>query len=105
MALSNLFSQIMGAVTQHTEQQNQSPNTPFEPGGLMGSIQGLFGQHAQETGQQLDYGQYNQGGYGGGQQGGILPASQDPYGDPADQQGGGILPASQDPYGDPADRR
>jgi len=40
-------------------------------------------------------------------QGGILPASQDPYGDPADnpQGPGGILPASQDPYGDPADQR
>ncbi len=40
----------------------------------------------------------------------ILPASQDPYGDPADQPqnasyGGNdeILPASQDPLGDPAD--
>lgn len=34
----------------------------------------------------------------------ILPASQDPYGDPADQiQGQQVLPASQDPYGDPAD--
>ncbi|MBV9851759.1 MAG: translation initiation factor [Armatimonadetes bacterium] len=41
---------------------------------------------------------------------GILPASQDPYGDPTDQGGGtyaadqqaGVLPASQDPYGDPA---
>ena len=46
--------------------------------------------------------------------GGILPASQDPYGDPADMPQGNmtntavynnseILPASQDPYGDPAD--
>lgn len=43
--------------------------------------------------------------------GDVLPASQDPYGDPAeqayaDQHGyppGEILPASQDPYGDPAD--
>ena len=50
--------------------------------------------------------------------GGILPASQDPYGDPADApqnvgygnvgnagvyNNGEILPASQDPYGDPAD--
>ena len=42
-------------------------------------MEGLFGQHAAATGQQ------------------ILPASQDPYGDP----GAGILPASQDPYGDP----
>ena len=40
--------------------------------------------------------------------GDILPASQDPLGDPADQQsqGGndGVLPASQDPLGDPADQ-
>jgi hypothetical protein len=43
----------------------------------------------------------------------ILPASQDPYGDPADQgqyaanqygsDDGGVLPASMDPMGDPAD--
>jgi hypothetical protein len=51
----------------------------------------------------------------------VLPASQDPYGDPADQEGGfynnaghhqqgydngafgNVLPASEDPYGDPAD--
>jgi len=37
--------------------------------------------------------------------GGVLPASQDPYGDPADQHNGqNVLPASQDPYGDPADQ-
>ena len=49
---------------------------------------------------------------------GIRPASEDPYGDPADQGGAyagqadtydadqqaGVLPASQDPYGDPADQ-
>lgn len=35
--------------------------------------------------------------------GNIAPASQDPYGDPADQRG--VLDASQDPYGDPADQR
>ena len=36
-------------------------------------------------------------------QGEVLPASQDPYGDPADQMGG-VMPASMDPYGDPADQ-
>jgi hypothetical protein len=36
----------------------------------------------------------------------IRPASEDPLGDPADQEGleSDILPASQDPYGDPADQ-
>ena len=36
----------------------------------------------------------------------IRPASEDPQGDPADQeQGQDIAPASQDPYGDPADQQ
>ena len=40
-----------------------------------------------------------------GQYGNVRPASQDPYGDPADQgQYGNVRPASQDPYGDPADQ-
>jgi hypothetical protein len=39
-----------------------------------------------------------------GYPGGVLPASQDPMGDPADQwDGHQVLPASQDPLGDPAD--
>ncbi|CAD5959760.1 Translation initiation factor [Planktothrix tepida] len=37
----------------------------------------------------------------------VYPASEDPYGDPADQgqfgQFGNVRPASEDPYGDPAD--
>lgn len=39
------------------------------------------------------------------QQPNVRPASEDPYGDPADGAGpqGQVLPASQDPYGDPAD--
>lgn len=45
---------------------------------------------------------------GGGQRsqgyGNVRPASQDPYGDPADRGYGNIRPASEDPYGDPADR-
>lgn len=38
--------------------------------------------------------------------GNVVPASQDPRGDPADQEAGygNVLPASQDPYGDPADQ-
>ena len=36
----------------------------------------------------------------------VLPASQDPYGDPGDANGqhGNISPASEDPEGDPADQ-
>lgn len=41
-----------------------------------------------------------------GQYGNVRPASEDPYGDPADfQRYGNIRPASEDPYGDPADQQ
>jgi hypothetical protein len=36
----------------------------------------------------------------------VRPASEDPYGDPADSDSGqfrNVRPASEDPYGDPAD--
>ncbi len=36
--------------------------------------------------------------------GNIRPASEDPSGDPADQQFGNVRPASEDPHGDPADQ-
>ncbi|MEG3862427.1 translation initiation factor [Microcoleus sp. herbarium12] len=43
-----------------------------------------------------------------GQFGNLTPASEDPYGDPADSYAdagmfGNLTPASEDPYGDPAD--
>ncbi len=76
MALNMLFNAVQGAIQNHAGQQQE---TGFDPSGLLGEVEGLFSQHAAATGQQ------------------ILPASQDPYGDP----GRGILPASQDPYGDP----
>ena len=45
----------------------------------------------------------------GGQFGDVRPASEDPYGDPGNQvadagQFGNVRPASEDPYGDPADQ-
>jgi len=32
----------------------------------------------------------------------VRPASEDPYGDPAEGYYGDVRPASEDPYGDPA---
>jgi hypothetical protein len=79
MALNFLLGQVQNAISNHAGQQQQ---TGFDPSGLLGEVEGLFNQHAANTGQS------------------ILPASQDPYGDP----GQNILPASQDPYGDPGQR-
>ena len=47
----------------------------------------------------------NRGSANSGQYGNVRPASEDPYGDPADYSGqyGNVRPASEDPYGDPAD--
>lgn len=43
---------------------------------------------------------------GYGQFADVRPASEDPYGDPADDYGqfADVRPASEDPYGDPADQ-
>lgn len=94
MDLGSLLSQVAGLIDNKTRQE---PGVDTD--NLLGQISGLFRQHADTTGQ-------------------VLPASQDPLGDPADQgyqQSGdpqseadrqaGILPASQDPLGDPADQR
>lgn len=85
MNLGDLFQQVSGLINGHTR---EDPSVDTD--GLIGQVGQLFGQHGdlpQNTGQE------------------VLPASQDPYGDPADQPNSGILPASQDPYGDPADQR
>lgn len=84
-ALDGLLDQVKQAITGHTA------NTPgFDSAGLFGKLTDMFGSHPHNNTP--------------------LPASQDRYGDPADQRGGGgarghVKPASQDPYGDPADQK
>ncbi len=63
MNLDTLLQLVKDAIGMHTQQQG----TGFNPSGLIGDIEGLFGQHAASTGQ-------------------VLGSSQDPYGDPADQR-------------------
>ena len=102
MDFGSLFRAVSGVLNQDTRQNNS-----VDTDGLIGQVANIFRQHgASDDHIQNPY--EGQGGYGGQE---ILPASQDPYGDPADQQntgyqqqGGSILPASQDPYGDPADQ-
>lgn len=91
--LDLLFGQVRNAIENHS-----SPNTPgpsYDPNPLLGMLGGLFGQHAQEQGQQ--FGGYN-----------TQSSDQDPYGDPG-QQGGGqfgnAVSSDQDPYGDPGLQR
>ena len=105
--LDLLFGQVRREIEKHS-----SPDTPgpsYDSGGLLNILGGLFGQTAQNQGANFDPDEgYNQTTNYNPQYGNVKPASEDPYGDPADQQSGGqfgkVLPASQDPYGDPADR-
>jgi len=105
--LDMLFNQVRGAISEHG-----SPNTPgpsYDTGGILGTLAGLFGQHAQSNGQDFnpenDQSGYNQGGNFGN----VQSSNQDPYGDPGAQgtqvsQGGNfgnVLSSDQDPYGDP----
>lgn len=96
--LNLLFGQIANTIQNHA-----SPNTPgpsYDPSSLLSQLGGMFGQHAQQNGQDFDPNYGN-----------VLSSDQDPHGDP-DAQGGGyqqtsnpqfgnVLSSDQDPYGDP----
>ena len=112
------LNQLLGAVSRLVNERT-GPVQEVDTGGFLGEVAGMFRQHADATGQQIneqdilpasmdpygdpaDRGQYA-GQYGDQYQGQqVLPASMDPLGDPADQEQG-VLPASMDPRGDPAD--
>lgn len=89
-----ILQQVKQAIFNSKQTPHQEGN---DPDGLIGQIEGLF-----RGGQQQQGGQYPQ-------QGGldnVRPASEDPYGDPADGVQNafpGVRPASEDPLGDPAD--
>lgn len=113
MDLNQLFGQIVNTVSNHASERTPGPAYDANP--LLGALQGLFGQYANQNGQQYqphpdyDQGQTFANTYGGS---GVAPASQDRWGDPADAeaqggsgQGSGVAPASQDPWGDPANQQ
>jgi hypothetical protein len=79
-SLDSLLDAVKDQITNHVQ---QGGHTNFDTGGLLGKITDLFNQHRASN---------------------VRPASDDPYGDPADQGGRNVRPASQDPYGDPADQ-
>ncbi|PQV65469.1 hypothetical protein B1R32_101211 [Abditibacterium utsteinense] len=108
--LNILFGQLANSVQQHS-----SPDTPgpaYDSNPILGALSGIFGQHAQQTGQQFDgynpNAQYenngpNIGGMlggllgGGGGLGGMLGG----LGGGQQNSGGGVQSSDADPYGDP----
>ena len=99
------LNQLLGSVARVLNDKT-APAPDVDTGGLLNEVASVFRQHASQDGQEIDTSPYENHGPGG-----ILPASQDPYGDPADQGQTGygqeqtILPASMDPLGDPADEQ
>lgn len=101
--LDMLFNQVRGAIEEHG-----SPNTPgpsYDTGGILGTLAGIFGQHASSNGSSFD----------GGQFGNVQSSNNDPYGDPGAQGGGhnagygggqfgNVKSSNEDPYGDPGAR-
>ncbi len=86
-ALDGLLDQVKQAINDHASNPRGGDNAR-----LFDKLADLFGNHPHNNTP--------------------LPASQDPYGDPADERGGSggsrgksIKPASEDPYGDPDDQR
>ena len=77
-ALDNLLEKVRQAVTEHGDANR------YDHSSLLDQITNIFGNHAAGQGRDRS----------------VLPASRDPYGDPADQSN--VKPASEDPYGDPA---
>jgi hypothetical protein len=98
MNLNDLLAQIKQAIFN-------DPTTPHreghDPSGLIGQIEGLFGQHQANAAVQNGGSSYA---VPGNQN--VRPASEDPLGDPADQERfARVKPANEDPLGDPADQR
>ncbi len=80
--LDSLLDAVKNTVVRHVQ---DGGHDNFDTDGLLGKISNIFGAHKAASN--------------------VKPASEDPYGDPADQVGGrNVRPASQDPYGDPADQ-
>ena len=120
--LNILFGQLANSVQQHS-----SPDTPgpaYDANPVLGALSGIFGQHAQQTGQQFDgynpNGQYDNhgpniggmlggllGGGAAGGAGGMLGGLLGGGGGGEQNYGGGgggfgnVQSSDADPYGDP----
>lgn len=120
--LNILFGQVANAVQQHASPDTPGPSYDANP--VLGALSGVFGQHAQQSGQQFDGYNPNQqyenhgpnigsmlgpllggaavGGLGsmlGGMLGG--GGQQGGYNQGGYNQGGGVQSSDADPYGDP----
>jgi hypothetical protein len=88
------LDKLLDAVKSHMSNRTQEGDSKGGRGGLLGRLGDLLGQRKRAA----------SAGPGRGPIRDVRPASEDPYGDPADEfRGRNVKPASEDPYGDPAD--
>lgn len=86
------LDKLLDVVRNQISNRSQEGDHKGPGGGLLGRLGGLFGQRTRASSA------------GRGPVRNVRPASEDPYGDPADEfRGRNVRPASEDPYGDPAD--
>ena len=88
--MASAFDSIIKSVTKSVVNRAGQQGRSGAAGGLLGQLGSLLASK-QRPATQKD----------------VRPASEDPYGDPADQTtrvANNVKPASQDPYGDPADQ-
>jgi hypothetical protein len=87
--MASPLDSILDIVKRKVSERISNGNRPA--GNIFGQITDILGQRAQPK----KTAQHN-----------VRPASEDPYGDPADEKGAKkVRPASEDPYGDPADEK
>ncbi|MET0388318.1 MAG: hypothetical protein ABW321_20260 [Polyangiales bacterium] len=87
--LDSILDLVKRKVAQNTEGRRSGA---AGSGGLLGQLTDFI---SQRTGGASRSGKHN-----------VRPATEDPYGDPADAKGArNVKPASEDPYGDPADKK
>jgi hypothetical protein len=84
----SLRDRILDAVKNQLGNRAQEGDRKSTSGGLFGKLTDILGQRTRRRDPMSN----------------VRPASEDPYGDPADEaRGRNVRPASEDPYGDPAD--
>ena len=85
------LDKILDVVRNYTSRDEEG-GAKSRGGGILGKLNDMLGQRTRSSSR--------------GAPRNVRPASEDPYGDPADEfRGKNVRPASQDPYGDPADER
>jgi hypothetical protein len=88
----SLRDKILDAVQNRLSNRTQEGDRKSVGGGLFGKITDMLGRARASSSSRRD------------PMRNVRPASEDPYGDPADERlGRNVRPASEDPYGDPAD--